>query len=114
MDLPSSINLEECMNSITEPWTPVDVARWNDQVMRLALFRGAYHWHVHEGEDELFLVLRGQITVQMRGKAGLVLWEGDLAVIPKGVEHCPASVGRSFVLMMAVLVHRLDLRTVSC
>ena len=97
--LPSHINLVEKINQITKPWTPIDVARFNDQVVRLALFKGEYHWHRHENEDELFYVYKGNITIHIRGQNDLVLKEGEMGLVPKGIEHCPRSDGDSYVLM---------------
>ena len=82
------------------PYTPIDLARINDQVVRMALIKGEYHWHDHENEDELFYVVKGRITIQMRSPySDIVLNKGELAVIPKGVEHCPLSSEESYVLM---------------
>ncbi|MEK7218521.1 MAG: cupin domain-containing protein [Patescibacteria group bacterium] len=100
MNLPSLINLEEQIGSITKPWTPIEIIRYNDQVVRLAMFEGSYHWHVHEGEDELFFVVRGQITIQVCNRTDIVLRTGEIAVMPRGIEHCPKSDGKSFVLMI--------------
>jgi mannose-6-phosphate isomerase-like protein (cupin superfamily) len=72
--------------------------RCNDQVVRAAKFLGEYHWHVHE-QDELFLVHRGEITIQFRDRAALVLHEGEMGLVPKGIDHCPKSEGDSIVLM---------------
>ena len=88
------------MKEITKPWTPIDVARFNDQVVRLALFRGEYHWHRHENEDELFFVFKGKITIQLRGQNDMVLNEGEMGLVPKGIEHCPKSDDDSYVLMI--------------
>jgi len=87
------------MNEINAPWSPVDIARVNDQVVRMALIEGAYHWHKHGNEDELFYVLRGAIVIQVQGQPDVQLRAGDMAVIPKGVEHRPTSEGPSYVLM---------------
>ncbi|MFH1444402.1 MAG: cupin domain-containing protein [Candidatus Peregrinibacteria bacterium] len=100
MQLPLCVDLSEKMEAMTEPWIPLEIARCNGQVVRLAKFEGSYHWHVHTEEDELFFVVKGQITIQIRGQAELVLSEGQIAVIPRGMEHCPSSKGQSFVLMM--------------
>jgi len=93
------INLQESMDAIAQPWSPVDVASVNDQVVRLALIEGEYHWHKHSKEDELFYVLEGEIAIQVRGQPDIVLHSGELAVIPKGVEHRPTSAGPSYILM---------------
>jgi|TARA_B110000263_G_scaffold213551_1_gene197588 mannose-6-phosphate isomerase-like protein (cupin superfamily) len=79
---------------------PIDLVRVNDQVVRMALFKGDFHWHIHENEDELFYVVSGRITIQMRSPlSDIALIEGEMAVVPKGVEHCPISDEDSYVLM---------------
>ena len=82
------------------PYHPIDLARVNDQVVRMALLKGEYHWHNHENEDELFYVIRGRITIQMGPPySDIALSEGEMAVVPRGVEHCPVSDEDSYVLM---------------
>jgi mannose-6-phosphate isomerase-like protein (cupin superfamily) len=93
------INLEEKAEEIDQPWSPVDVARVNDQVVRLAKIQGEFHWHKHTNEDELFYVLEGSIVVQLKDQADIVLDAGEMAVIPKGMEHCPKSEGVSCILL---------------
>ena len=94
------VNLKNKIKEIDgRPWHPVEVAIVNDQVIRLALYKGEYHWHKHENEDEFFYVLRGQITIQIKDGRDLVLNEGEVAVVPKGIEHCPKSDVESYVLM---------------
>ncbi|HID72353.1 TPA: hypothetical protein EYP38_00295 [Candidatus Micrarchaeota archaeon] len=56
------------------PWHPVEVARVNDPVVRMALCRGEYHWHSHSGEDELFYVLKGNLTIQMKEPMPISGW----------------------------------------
>jgi len=87
------------MSAITTPWSPVDITAVNDQVVRMALIEGEYHWHKHTNEDELFYVLQGEIEIQVRDEPQVVLHAGEMAVIPKGVEHRPASAGPSYILM---------------
>ncbi|MBI2581433.1 cupin domain-containing protein [Candidatus Woesearchaeota archaeon] len=82
-----------------KPWHPVEVAKVNDQVIRLALFKGKYHWHSHADEDELIFVYKGRIVVQFKDRPDVELAAGELIVIPKGVEHCPKSLEDSYVLM---------------
>jgi mannose-6-phosphate isomerase-like protein (cupin superfamily) len=79
-------------------WSPLEVARVGDFVLRAALFEGEYHWHVHE-EDELFLVHRGQITIDTEAGA-LEIQEGQGAVIPAGMRHRPRAEKPAFVLMV--------------
>jgi mannose-6-phosphate isomerase-like protein (cupin superfamily) len=91
-------NLEDKIMEIDEPFHPVEIARVNDQVIRLAMVRGEYHWHKHTNEDELFYVLKGELVIQLRD-GDLVLRENELAVIPRGVEHCPKSEIETIILM---------------
>jgi len=94
------INLEDKIKEIGgKPWSPVEVARINDQVVRMALLEGEYHWHKHKNEDELFYVIKGKIVIQLKDQPNITLSEGQMAVVPKGVEHCPKSLGPSYVLM---------------
>jgi len=59
---------------------------------------GVYNWHTH-AEDEFFYVVKGEISIQVKGQPDIVLCEGEMAVVPKGVEHCPKSETDSYVLM---------------
>jgi len=93
------INLEEKIKEIDKPFSPVEVARLNDQVVRMALVKGEFHWHKHTNEDELFYVYKGCITIQLKGQADITLHEGEIAVIPRGLEHCPKSVEPSYNLL---------------
>jgi mannose-6-phosphate isomerase-like protein (cupin superfamily) len=95
----TAINLEEKAKEIDRPWSPLEVARVNDQVVRLAMVEGEYHWHKHTNEDELFYVLEGRITIHLRDQPGVALGEGEMAVVPKGMEHRPQSEGLSYILV---------------
>jgi len=95
----AKINLDEKAAQIDKPWSPIDIARVNDHVVRMALIEGEYHWHKHTNEDELFFVYDGEIIIQLRGQPDLTLHEGEMAVIPEGVEHCPKSAGPSYILV---------------
>jgi len=97
------INLEEKIKEIKKPWSPIEVARVNDQVIRMALLEGEYHWHKHSNEDELFYVLKGSIIIQLRDQLSMTLNEGEMAVIPKGIEHCPKSPKPSYILLFEPL-----------
>lgn len=95
-------NLANLCAQIDQPWTPFEVARYNDQLAYLAMFEGEYHWHSHE-YDELFQVVSGTIEIQIEGDDNCVLTKGETAVIPAGVRHCPRSKERSFVLLFEPL-----------
>jgi mannose-6-phosphate isomerase-like protein (cupin superfamily) len=93
------INLNDKIKEIARPWSPIEVARVNDQVVRMALFDGEYPWHKHTDEDELFYVYKGSIVIRVKGHPNIALHEGEMAVMPKGVEHSPKSLEPSHVLM---------------
>ena len=61
-----TVNLEDSIKEIDGPWSPIEIARVNDQVVRMALLDGEFHWHKHTNEDELFYVYKGSITIQLK------------------------------------------------
>ena len=93
--------LDEKIDEIgNKPWHPIEVVSVNDQVVRMAMCRGEYHWHKHTNEDELFLVLKGKLIIQLKPpKSNITLNEKELVVIPKNVEHCPKSAEPSYNLL---------------
>jgi mannose-6-phosphate isomerase-like protein (cupin superfamily) len=95
----STVNLDEKMKEIKKPWTPIEIALVNDQTVRMALIDGEFHWHKHSNEDELFYVHKGHIIIQLKDQPDIELKEGEMVVIPKGVEHCPKSVVPSYNLL---------------
>jgi len=102
----SAVDLRDKIEEVHKPWSAIEVARANDQVIRIALFQGEYHWHKHTNEDELFYVIKGLIVIQLESQAPLTLHEGQMAVIPKGVVHCPRSQKPSYVMMFEPYVLR--------
>lgn len=96
----SQINLNDKMNEIRgKHCSPIDIALLNDQVVRMGYIDGEFHWHKHTNQDELFYILKGKLLIQMKGQPDITLSEGQIAVIPKGVEHCPRSIEPSYVLL---------------
>ncbi|MFX0070464.1 MAG: cupin domain-containing protein [Candidatus Hermodarchaeota archaeon] len=94
------ISLREKIQEIDDkPWSPIEVAKLNDQVIRIALFDGEYPWHKHTKEDELFYVYKGRIIIQFKDKEDILLNQGELAVVPKGVMHSPKSLEKSYILL---------------
>ncbi len=81
------ISLAEKFASIREHWRPKVVASLNSQELKLVKFAGTFPWHHHENEDELFLVWRGQMTIEFRDQPPVTLHAGELCVVPRGTEH---------------------------
>jgi len=81
-----NISLEQKFALIHEHWRPKVVAQLNGQELKLVKFAGVFPWHHHEREDEMFLVWRGQITIEFRDRR-VILRAGELCVVPRGIEH---------------------------
>ncbi|HJR16080.1 MAG TPA: cupin domain-containing protein [Gemmatimonadales bacterium] len=95
----TKINIEEMFGRFSDHWSPKIVADLNDSHVKLAKVQGEFVWHQHAEEDELFIVINGELTIELRDRE-LVLGPGEMAVIPKGVEHRP--VARNEVHLMLI------------
>lgn len=84
------VNLAAAFAAFADHWSPRVAADLNGQQVKLVKFRGAFDWHFHEHEDELFLVHRGRFVMEFRDRA-VELREGELLVVPRGVEHRPVA-----------------------
>jgi mannose-6-phosphate isomerase-like protein (cupin superfamily) len=96
------VNLQDALASFSDVYSPRIVAHLNDYDVRIAHARGEHLWHVHEHTDEFFLVLDGTFDVAVREADGtertVNLRQGDVFVVPKGVEHKPSSSGGSILM----------------
>ena len=82
------INLHEKFTKFSDHWSPKIIAQMNDYHFKLVKFQGDFIWHNHNDTDEVFIVLDGQMSIEFRdGKVDLK--QGELFVVPKGVEHKP-------------------------
>ena len=88
--MPDKLSLAEKFAQFSDHWSPKIVAELNGQQVKLARFAGAFVWHAHEHEDELFLVHRGRFRMEFRDRV-VELGPGDLIVVPRGVEHRPVA-----------------------
>jgi mannose-6-phosphate isomerase-like protein (cupin superfamily) len=79
-------SLTEKFAKIHEHWRPKVVARLNGQELKMVKVQGVFPWHHHEREDEMFLVWRGQMTVEFRERS-VSLQAGEFCVVPRGMEH---------------------------
>ncbi|KAA2218878.1 MULTISPECIES: cupin domain-containing protein [Maribacter] len=83
-----TINLQEKHSRFNTYWHPHQIAVVDDMQVLLAKVKGEFVWHSHEHEDELFQVIKGTLYMQFRDRTEVVR-EGEIIVVPKGVEHCP-------------------------
>ncbi len=84
------VNLAEKFQLFQDYWKPKIVGELNDAHVKLVKLKGEFVWHHHEREDELFLIVRGTLRIKFRDRE-LRLREGELVIIPKGVEHLPVA-----------------------
>ncbi len=85
-------NIQSALASIGEHWQPHRLTSVNDYDVKVVKLQGEFVWHSHPDTDELFLVLQGRLTIQLREHdvvRDVVLGEQDVFVVPRGVEHCP-------------------------
>lgn len=81
-------NLTELFATVHELFSPKIIGEVNDVYIKLAKVKGRkVPWHTHDGEDELFLVVRGTLIIQLRGSDDITLGEGDVFIVEKGREH---------------------------
>ena len=92
------VNLTEKFSLFDEHWSPKLVGELNGQCVKLAKLKGEFVWHHHEAEDELFLVVKGQLTIKLR-EGDVVLEAGEFLIVPRGVEHKPVAEQEVHVLM---------------
>lgn len=84
------INLAEKLSRFSDHWNPRIIADVNDHQVKLAKVQGEFVWHSHADEDEMFLVIQGELTIELRD-GSVTLGPGEMVVIPKGVEHRPVA-----------------------
>jgi mannose-6-phosphate isomerase-like protein (cupin superfamily) len=93
------INLAEKLAGFSECYRPKTVGQFNGHDLMVVKVKGPFMWHKHDETDDFFLVLKGRITIQMRN-GNVVLGEGELFVVPRGVEHCPIAEEEAHVLLI--------------
>ena len=92
-------NVFDTFDAITEHWSPRAVAEANGQLVKVCRIKGEFVWHHHESEDEIFLVLRGSLTILYRDRPDVVLGPGDIHTVPRGAEHKPVCEGEVMCLL---------------
>ena len=92
------INVKEKLDLFNDLWSPKVIGELNGQQVKLAKVKGEFVWHDHANEDELFYVLKGTLNIEFRDKT-VALNEGEMLVVPKGVEHKPFAEEEAWVML---------------
>jgi mannose-6-phosphate isomerase-like protein (cupin superfamily) len=93
------VNLAEKLGLVTDVFSPGIVGYLNDYKLMVVKVKGEFVWHKHDDTDDFFLVLSGRLTIQLRER-DVELGEGELFVVPRGVEHCPKADDEAHVLLI--------------
>lgn len=97
------VNLADKLALFSDHWHPRIIGELNGQHVKIVKFRGEFVWHCHENEDELFLVLKGSFEMHFREPSGTekmtIVNEGEFVIVPRGMEHRPASEDEVAVLL---------------
>lgn len=91
-------NLEAAFAAIREHWSPVVIGELNGQQVKAVKFQGEFHFHQHAQEDEMFLVHRGEFTMEFRDRS-VTLRAGEFLIVPRGTEHRPVAANEVEVIL---------------
>jgi mannose-6-phosphate isomerase-like protein (cupin superfamily) len=98
----SVINIQEKFNLFSDQWSPKKVGELNGQQVLLAKLKGEFVFHTHDDEDELFMVIKGSLKIELREKT-VTLKEGEFYIVPKGVAHKPIAKEEVHILLFEPL-----------
>jgi len=95
----SATRLADAFEQVTEYWSPKVIGQVNNQLLKVAKLRGEFVWHSHDGEDELFYVVKGSLRIEF-ADGSVELSEGDFLTVPRGVRHNPVAANECWVLLI--------------
>ena len=93
MEKIQSINLKDKFSKFDKQWTPYIIGELNNQYVKLCKLKDNFVWHKHEKEDELFMVFKGTLYMDFRNQETVEVKEGEILIVPKGIEHRPRTNG---------------------
>jgi len=93
------VNLAAKFNLFQDHWSPKIAGELNDSYVKLVKVKGDFLWHHHAKEDELFLVVKGKLTIRFRDRV-VALEENEFLIVPKGVEHMPVAEEEAWILLL--------------
>lgn len=88
-----SINISEKFSKFEKQWTPHIIGELNNQYVKLCKLKDDFVWHKHDDEDELFMVFKGTLLMDFRDGRTVEVGEGEILIVPKGIEHRPRTNG---------------------
>jgi len=94
-----TVNLAEKFARFSDTYSPKIVGAVNDSLVKLVKLKGDFVWHHHETEDEMFLVVRGRLTMHFRDRS-VEIMPGEFIIVPRGVEHMPAAEDETEVVLI--------------
>jgi mannose-6-phosphate isomerase-like protein (cupin superfamily) len=108
----SPTDIEAQFDRVTEYWSPKVIARVNDQYVKIAKVKGELTWHSHEAEDELFMIVRGHLRIQLED-GDVYLNPGQFVVVPRGVRHNPVADEECWIMLIETVTtkHTGDVET---
>lgn len=92
------INLQEKFSQFNEHWSPKIIGELNDQQVKIAKVKGEFVWHDHANEDELFMIIKGQLKIVLEKKE-VTLDKGEIFIVPRGVQHKPIAEEECWILL---------------
>jgi mannose-6-phosphate isomerase-like protein (cupin superfamily) len=97
-----AVNLEEAKKLVEQFWSPKVIGSINDQYVKIAKGKGDFPWHSHAHEDELFLVISGQLTIHREPADGgiLILNPGEFYIVPRGMGHSTSATEETYILLV--------------
>ena len=95
----SPTTLAAAFERVTDHWSPKVIGRVNDQLLKAAKLRGELVWHAHDGQDELFYIVKGSLRIEFED-GGVDLEKGDFLTVPSGVRHNPVAQEECWVLLI--------------
>jgi mannose-6-phosphate isomerase-like protein (cupin superfamily) len=94
-----AINLAKKLEAFDQHWSPKIIGKYNGNDLMVVKVKGEFVWHAHPETDDFFMVLKGKLTIKLRD-GDVVLREGEVFVVPKGVEHCPVAEEECHLLLI--------------
>ena len=100
MDMHTAIDLQAKLAAFEGHWQPRTVCEYNGHDVMVVKVQGEFAWHSHADTDDFFLVLKGELTLDLEGGHSVVLRPGQLFVVPRGMQHCPRAAEETHLLLI--------------